>query len=288
MTAHHPFVEAVAETNPTLSTRVARDRARSPMATSVIPTQENGAGTTALREKALAALREERAKSEAKEAQRRANLEARERTAMRERVRAVLEVDVAESSVEIVGWAENEFDEETPEAVVEIDGIRYSALTRWDSLRIVSPCTRCGRQLDAIVGNLAQLGHALEQKLAHPWDCIAPAGKVEADYEIVAPEHEQRARDVEAAAKFLGETKAAEEALEDERPLAKAAAIKRLMDAGAATSVTAAEKIVEQDEEYSKHRARQREAVIATQVAWGKYEAAKARALAAANLAGAR
>jgi len=78
----------------------------------------------------------------------------------------------------------------------------------------------------------------------------------------------QRVRD---AARALGEARAAE----DERPLVKRDAITRLMAAGRAASVTAAEKVVEEDEAYAAHRASQRAAVVATQVAWGEWEAAK-------------
>lgn len=82
----------------------------------------------------------------------------------------------------------------------------------------------------------------------------------------------QRVRD---AARALGEARAAEQALEDGRALVKRDAITRLLAAGRAASVTAAEKVVEEDEAYAAHRASQRAAVVATQVAWGEWEAAK-------------
>jgi hypothetical protein len=80
---------------------------------------------------------------------------------------------------------------------------------------------------------------------------------------------------VRSAARQLGDARAAEQALEDERPLVKAAAVRRLIEAGRAASPTAAEKVVEEDGAYAEHRRRQRDAVIATQVAWGEWEAAK-------------
>lgn len=63
--------------------------------------------------------------------------------------------------------------------------------------------------------------------------------------------------------------------LEDQRALIKPRAIKRLMENGAATSATAAEKIVEQDEEYSSHRRLQRDAEVEKWFALANYEAAK-------------
>lgn len=66
--------------------------------------------------------------------------------------------------------------------------------------------------------------------------------------------------------------------LEEQRPLLKADAIQRLMQHGAATSATAAEKIVEKDPEYAAHRELQVQAVVAVIRARGDYEAAKALA----------
>jgi hypothetical protein len=66
--------------------------------------------------------------------------------------------------------------------------------------------------------------------------------------------------------------------LEDERALVKRDAIKRLMESGVATSASAAERVVESDEAYAAHRAKQREAVMDTQVRWAQWEAARCRA----------
>jgi len=63
--------------------------------------------------------------------------------------------------------------------------------------------------------------------------------------------------------------------LEDERALIKPQAIKRLIESGAATSATAAEKIVEADPIYAAHRLRQRDAEIEKWGALGGYEVAK-------------
>lgn len=51
--------------------------------------------------------------------------------------------------------------------------------------------------------------------------------------------------------------------MEFQRPIEKGAAIKRVMDAGQATSATAAEKLVESEPEYAKFCAALTDAVIA-------------------------
>lgn len=80
------------------------------------------------------------------------------------------------------------------------------------------------------------------------------------------------------SADALADATAYEMRLEEQRPLVKAEAIQRLMQHGAATSATAAEKIVEKDPEYAAHRELQVQAVVARIRAWGQYEAAKAAA----------
>jgi hypothetical protein len=85
-----------------------------------------------------------------------------------------------------------------------------------------------------------------------------------------------------AAAAALGAAKADELGLEDQRALVKRDAIKRLMQTtneltGKPHSASSAETVVEGDEEYALHRAAQRVAAIESQVAWAKWEAARAR-----------
>lgn len=68
--------------------------------------------------------------------------------------------------------------------------------------------------------------------------------------------------------------------LEDERPLVKSAAVRRLMgtenaETGKGHSASSAEKIVESDGEYAAHRKRQWEAEVEKQQAYAEYEAAK-------------
>lgn len=82
---------------------------------------------------------------------------------------------------------------------------------------------------------------------------------------------------VEDAAIRLGECRAGEMQLEDERGLLKAAATKRIM-ARDNIAATNAEKIVESDEEYANHRKAQRLAVIATETARGAFYSARFRA----------
>lgn len=83
---------------------------------------------------------------------------------------------------------------------------------------------------------------------------------------------------IEHAAAQLAHATRRELELEEQRPLIKATAIKRLMEVGAATSATAAEKIVEGDPEYAAHRAAQIDAVVDRIRARGSYDAAVASA----------
>lgn len=85
------------------------------------------------------------------------------------------------------------------------------------------------------------------------------------------------------AARALGEAKAREMELEDERALAKHEAIKRIVGTpndltGKPHSASSAADIVASDEGYAAHLTLQREAVIATQVAYGKWEIARLHA----------
>jgi hypothetical protein len=61
--------------------------------------------------------------------------------------------------------------------------------------------------------------------------------------------------------------------LEDQRALVKANAIRRLVEEGKASSVTAAERIVESDDQYAAHRLEQRDAEIDKWAALGAWEA---------------
>lgn len=80
---------------------------------------------------------------------------------------------------------------------------------------------------------------------------------------------------IREAGDALAQATRAEMELENRRPLVKAAAIRRLMESGAASSATAAEKIVEQDAEYADHRRQQVEAAVARQQWFAAYEVAK-------------
>jgi len=95
---------------------------------------------------------------------------------------------------------------------------------------------------------------------------------------------------VEAAASALGAARAHEQTLEDQRPLVKSAAIRRLMgtdnpETAKPHSASSAEKVVESDAEYFAHRQQQASAVVATEEARGAFYAARYRAeLALAHL----
>jgi hypothetical protein len=80
-----------------------------------------------------------------------------------------------------------------------------------------------------------------------------------------------------AKAEALGDATAHEQELEDDRAAIKADAIVRIM-ARDKIAATPAEKIVETDQEYFKHRAAQRASIVARFRAEAEYEAAKAAA----------
>lgn len=88
---------------------------------------------------------------------------------------------------------------------------------------------------------------------------------------------------IEQAAERLAIATRTEMELEDQRPLMKTLAIRRLMgmenpETQKPHSASSAEKLVEADPEYSAHRARQAAAVVETIKARGAYEAQRRRA----------
>lgn len=89
---------------------------------------------------------------------------------------------------------------------------------------------------------------------------------------------------VEGVALLLAHATTFETKLADERALVKDEGIARLRSSGVASSVTAAEKVIELDAAYMSHRELERKAVAARIVAQGKYEAAKLRARLAVEL----
>jgi hypothetical protein len=89
---------------------------------------------------------------------------------------------------------------------------------------------------------------------------------------------------IDAAAARLAAACAAEMMLEDERPIVKADAVRRIMTRDG-VAATPAEKIVETDEQYAAHRRRQYAAVVETILARGAFEAARRRADIAIDLA---
>lgn len=79
------------------------------------------------------------------------------------------------------------------------------------------------------------------------------------------------------AGEALGDATAHEQELEDDRAAIKADAIVRVMKRDG-LAATPAEKIVETDEEYFKHRAKQRASIVARFRADAEYQVAKATA----------
>ena len=84
------------------------------------------------------------------------------------------------------------------------------------------------------------------------------------------------------ASERWADARAREDRLENERPNIKDAAIRRLMESGAASSVTAAEKIVTKDAEYANYLEEQVVAVSARIKAYGYFVATDRRAALAA------
>ncbi len=82
---------------------------------------------------------------------------------------------------------------------------------------------------------------------------------------------------VDEAAERVAQACRAEMELEDQRPLVKMEAVRRIMTRDS-IAATPAEKIVESDAEYMSHRAKQYAAVVEKQRAFGALEAAKLRA----------
>ena len=76
------------------------------------------------------------------------------------------------------------------------------------------------------------------------------------------------------AAERLAQAVAKEMRLADERALVKDAAIVRIIESGQERSATAAERVVEKDEQYMEHRRAQYEAVKERIRAQGEYDAA--------------
>lgn len=96
---------------------------------------------------------------------------------------------------------------------------------------------------------------------------------------------------VQHAAKQCADAHATVMILADQRPLFKAAAIRRLMqttneETGKPHSASSAEKVVELDAEFAAHRTREREAEVARWTALGNLEAAKLTARLCVALAG--
>lgn len=97
--------------------------------------------------------------------------------------------------------------------------------------------------------------------------------------------HDEVLANIERYAQQYGLAVAEEMEMEDERALIKAEAISRLMQYGVASSVTAAEKVVEKDAEYAAHREKQIKHALHKYTVAGLYQSAIARARLAAGLA---
>lgn len=195
---------------------------------------------------------------------------------------ARLKLGVAIPRANITALYDPEIGEWTAETTV--DGLTFAWQPSHDPagrITLVRPCAICGAANYDGFTDLADVAQILE----HPSEHVLCPGAGEDDEIVGAPDPTEAApaapspaeraiERVREAARALGEAEAEEQRLEDERPLVKAAAIKRLME-GRGLSATAAEKIVEEDEAYMAHRVQQRESVIARQTQWGAWEASK-------------
>lgn len=187
--------------------------------------------------------------------------------------------------------------------VTTADGIRFAlhdlpygdSYGRREKLHVAIRCDRgCGKDLWHHVENLRDLGAALQPDATnvHNYACLMQYdddGEPTTDVlgnplparapfvPKLTPELKARATiaELENAAMRVAFAMTTIEALEDDRALIKPQAIKRLMESGAASSATAAEKIVEQDFDYNQHRAKQREAEREKWGALAAWEAAK-------------
>jgi hypothetical protein len=182
-------------------------------------------------------------------------------------------------------------------AIASVDGLRFRYYRPqhgeryWRELQVEMDCIRCGKGIWVSVYSLGQLGSLLQSDHDHG-TCLVQYdedGEPTTDRDgnplpprapqppRLSPEQKARAAiagiHVAAARVAATHTKASD--LADQRALIKAAAIKRLIESGVASSATAAEKIVEHDEIYAAHRAAERETEIDRWLSLGEFEAAK-------------
>jgi hypothetical protein len=223
-----------------------------------------------LRERAIAAA----AEADAAVAVKRAEDERKQfepaAASLRERLSKLGITDEIECS-----WqAHNYGDYEITEVCALVDGLVFSltnAVYR-DSVSVLVECSRgCGTALWKVVDDLEDLGRLIRAPHQHVHACVVQPTDTD-------PREKAARQSIDALAAAATRCSAALNAiaeLEDERALIKPQAIRRLMDSGAASSPTAAEKIVEQDPEYAAHRRRQRDAEVEKWAAAANYEAAK-------------
>lgn len=187
-----------------------------------------------------------------------------------------------------------------PSATVEIDDLtfgmyRYASYSDRESLSVAVPCERgCGYPVWSEITDyrLESLNRAITEPQRHLHDCLVrydEDGEPTTDRNgnplpprrplvpTLTPEQlaRQSIASLENAAQRVAHALNTIARLEDSRALIKPEAIKRLMESGAASSATAAEKIVEKDDQYIAHRERQRDAEVEKWGALAAWEAAK-------------
>lgn len=255
------------------------------MATQIEPTTTVPTKVQTLRERIVAAG-ERHAAIEAASAARSAE-EARERH-IRELIEKVAEVlGVAIDPTEIDYEAHRE-----PPAIATIDGLQFAIADTsndWNEFSIATTCARrCGTTLwqsvDGWGDPLVRIQQVLDDATAfhryHRYPCTPEMIVSRTRAELPRDRANRAVVDVLTAARQLGEAVSTLQRLEDERPIQKSAAIRRLMqqenpETNKPHSASSAEKVVESDAEYLAHRTRQAEAEVAKHEAFGRYEAAK-------------
>jgi hypothetical protein len=194
-------------------------------------------------------------------------------------------------------------DDEYTSIFVTVDGLRFTlrntpyadSYRDYDRLHVLLPCPRPGcRRLDELVAvhvtGVWDIATALAE--GGPWhhtDCtverdeegnpihppkppkLTAADVADLEMRVAISDIEKDGDEKGAAYDLVAE-------LEDQRPLVKADAIRRLMETGKATSATAAEKVVELDADYMDHRAKQRAAEIERHRMNARFESAIANA----------
>ena len=248
-----------------------------------------------LTERAVKAFDEHVARSEAESAQRAQSDRERSERDVREALTRLLGIDALDY-IEVVG-------ESNVPIVAHVDGLAFRYWNpAWGDrytheLQVAQTCVRCGNAVWVQTYSIEHLGSVLQSEHQHDYGCLAQYDEdgepiTDADGKPLPPKAqrprrlspEEKAREAIAAiAVAANECAIAHDhvaALANRRPLVKAGAIGRLMQAtnantGKLHSATSAEAVVELDDEFTRHREIEREAEVDRWRSLAAYEAAK-------------